>query len=123
MNESTLHGLRVVSLGSGIASAAAGLQLCEAGAEVILVEPPDNPARQEQALFAVLNRGKRSVILDINEPEGQQRLERLLTSADVFIHEFSPKVAGTLGLDDAQLAQRFPVMTQRNLHTQAANCW
>lgn len=75
---------------------------------MILVEPPGNPARREQALFAVLNRGKRSVILDINEPEGQQRLEQLLASADVFIHEFSPKVAGTFGLDDAQLVQRLP---------------
>ncbi|PKM10670.1 MAG: CoA transferase, partial [Gammaproteobacteria bacterium HGW-Gammaproteobacteria-5] len=110
MNESTLHGLRVVSLGSGIASAAAGLQLYEAGAEVFLVEPPDNPARREEALFAVLNRGKRSVTLDINVPDGQQRLERLLAAADVLIHEFTPKQAATLGLDDAQLAQRFPAL-------------
>lgn len=110
MSDSTLHGLRVVNLGSGIASSAAGLQLCEAGAEVILVEPPDNPARREEALFAVLNRGKRSVTLDINVPDGQQRLERLLAAADVLIHEFTPKQAATLGLDDAQLAQRFPAL-------------
>ncbi|WP_226944613.1 CoA transferase [Pseudomonas sp. FME51] len=118
MSESTLHGLRVVSLGSSIASAAAGLQLCEAGAEVILVEPPGNPARRHEALFAVLNRGKRSVTLDIDVSDGQQQLEQLLAAADVFIHEFTPKQAATLTLDDAQLAQRFPDGAGRWLQSQ-----
>ena len=66
-------------------------------------------ARRSEQISRVSQQSIHSVILDINEPKGQQRLEQLLTSADVFIHEFSPKVAGTLGLDDVQLAQHFRV--------------
>lgn len=108
MNQAILEGIRVISLCSGIAGSAAGLQLCEAGAEVVMVEPPSNPARDQQALFAVLNRGKRSVILSLDNAEDRQQLQLLLASADVLLHAFTPAVAQAHGLADAQLAADFP---------------
>ncbi|WP_454863133.1 CoA transferase [Pseudomonas hormoni] len=108
MNQAILEGIRVISLCSGIAGSAAGLQLCEAGAEVVMVEPPSNPARDQQALFAVLNRGKRSVILSLDNAEDRQQLQLLLASADVLLHDFTPAVAEAHGLADAQLTADFP---------------
>ena len=108
MNQAILEGIRVISLCSGIAGSAAGLQLREAGAEVLMVEPPGNPARDQQALFAVLNRGKRSVVLSLENTEDRQQLHLLLASADVLLHDFTPAVAQAHGLADAQLAADFP---------------
>lgn len=108
MSQAILEGIRVISLCSGIAGSAAGMHLCEAGAEVVMIEPPANPAREKQALFAVLNRGKRSVILSLENPQDRQQLNSLLASADVLLHDFTPSVAQAHGLADAQLAADFP---------------
>lgn len=108
MSQAILENIRVVSLCSGIAGSAAGLQLSEAGAEVVMVEPLNNPAREQQALFAVLNRGKRSVTLSLESAAGRQQLQRLLTSADVLLHDFTPSQAQAHGLADEQLAADFP---------------
>lgn len=108
MSQAILEGIRVISLCSGIAGSAAGLQLCEAGAEVVMIEPPANPAREKQALFAVLNRGKRSVILSLENTADRQQLQSLLADADVLLHDFTPEVAQAHGLVDAQLCADFP---------------
>ncbi|MBA1204315.1 CoA transferase [Pseudomonas capeferrum] len=108
MSRSILEGIRVISLCSGIAGSAAGLHLGQAGAEVIMIEPPRNPGRDQQALFAVLNRGKRSVILDLETPTARVQLQHLLASADVLLHDFTPAVAARLGLVDAVLLATFP---------------
>ncbi|WP_223434472.1 MULTISPECIES: CoA transferase [unclassified Pseudomonas] len=108
MSQAILEGIRVISLCSGIAGSAAGLQLCEAGAEVVMIEPPTNHARDKQALFAVLNRGKRSVILSLENAADRQQLQSLLADADVLLHDFTPEVAHAHGLVDAQLCADFP---------------
>ncbi|MNQ46857.1 CoA transferase [Pseudomonas sp. ACN5] len=108
MSQAILEGIRVISLCSGIAGSAAGLQLSEAGAEVVMVEPLNNPARDHQALFAVLNRGKRSVTLNLENVADRQRLQNLLASADVLLHDFTPAQAQVHGLADEQLAADFP---------------
>ncbi|KAB0496554.1 CoA transferase [Pseudomonas vancouverensis] len=108
MSQAILEGTRVISLCSGIAGSAAGLQLGEAGAEVVMVEPPDNPARKQPALFAVLNRGKRSVVLSLENTADRQQLQQLLASADVLLHDFTPAQAQAHGLADEQLAADFP---------------
>lgn len=110
MSEGILAGLRVLDLASGLAGSAAALQLSEAGAEVIKIEPPQGGAERDTARFAVLNRGKRSVVLDLDQPAGQERLEHLLASADVLIHDLPPAKAALRGLDDAQLAARHPAL-------------
>ncbi len=108
MSQAILEGIRVISLCSGIAGSAAGLHLCEAGAEVVMIEPPANPAREKQALFAVLNRGKRSVMLSLENAADRQQLQSLLANADVLLHDFTPAVAQAHGLADAQLCRDFP---------------
>jgi crotonobetainyl-CoA:carnitine CoA-transferase CaiB-like acyl-CoA transferase len=108
MSQAILEGIRVISLCSGIAGSAAGMHLCEAGAEVVMIEPPANRAREKQALFAVLNRGKRSVILCLENAADRQQLNSLLASADVLLHDFTPAVALAHGLADAQLTADFP---------------
>ncbi|WP_249674763.1 CoA transferase [Pseudomonas abieticivorans] len=108
MAPAILDGIRVISLCTGIAGSAAGLQLCEAGAEVVMVEPPVNPARQPAALFAVLNRGKRSVTLDLQDGGDRTRLHALLAGADVLLHDLTPRAAQALGLADAGLGAAFP---------------
>ncbi len=118
MSQAILHGIRVISLCSGIAGSAAGLQLREAGAEVVMVEPPSNPARLNAALFATLNRGKRSITLDLHNANDHQQLQRLLASADVVLHDFTPQVAAAHGLQDAQLIKVFP-----NLVISAISGW
>lgn len=108
MSQAILEGIRVISLCSGMAGSAAGLHLYEAGAEVVMIEPPVNPAREKQALFAVLNRGKRSVILSLESPTDRQQLQSLLANADVLLHDFTPEAALAHGLADAQLCASFP---------------
>ncbi|WP_313053501.1 CoA transferase [Pseudomonas lopnurensis] len=115
MSEAILSGVRVISLCTDIAGSAAGLQLAEAGAEVIMIEPPDNPARRQPALFAVLNRGKRSVVFDLDAPGTRERLDRLLASADVLLHEFTPARTAELGLGDAALMARFPALVSAGI--------
>jgi crotonobetainyl-CoA:carnitine CoA-transferase CaiB-like acyl-CoA transferase len=108
MSQAILEGIRVISLCSGIAGSAAGLQLSEAGAEVVMVEPLNNPARDRQALFAALNRGKRSVTLNLENAADRQQLQSLLAGADVLLHDFTPVQAQAHGLTDEQLAADFP---------------
>lgn len=105
MNEGILCAIRVIDLCSGIAGSAAGLQLSEAGAEVVNVEPPAGDHQRGTPLFSVLNRGKLSVTLDL---QATDELYALLIGADVLIHEFTPIKAKELGLDDATLTARFP---------------
>ena len=87
---SSLADLRVVELGVWVAAPAAAALLADWGAEVIKVEPPaGDPMRQvfgamgignemPNPAFALDNRGKRSVVLDLREPEDRQRMEDLL---------------------------------------------
>ena len=84
------------------------MQLGEAGAEVVKVEPPAGDPGRGTPGFAVWNRGKRSVTLDLAAPEGREGLERLLTASDVLIHDLTPSAAKALGLDDVGLAARCP---------------
>lgn len=113
MNDaSILQGIRVIELAGGIAGPAAGLQLSEAGAEVIRIEPPggapDAAPDMDSVLFSVLNRGKRRLALNLDSASGRASLARLLDGADVLLHDFSPAQAKARGLDDGTLAGTFP---------------
>jgi crotonobetainyl-CoA:carnitine CoA-transferase CaiB-like acyl-CoA transferase len=103
-----LTGLRILDLAHGIPGPSAALQLSEAGTEVIKVEPPGGDPDRGSALFAVLNRGKQSVTLDLETAQGRAGLGRLLASADVLIHDRTPKAAAALGIDDSTLATTCP---------------
>ncbi len=108
MSEGILADLLVIEIASGIPGPAAGLQFSEAGAEVIRIEPPGGDAKQDTALFSVLNRGKRRLALDLDAAADRGTLRRLLAGADVLIHDLAPARAATLGLSDEALAMLNP---------------
>ncbi len=97
-----LQGLKVVEMGQLIAGPFCGKTLGDFGAEVIKIEPPDggDPLRTWRLLkdgtsvwWQVQSRNKRSVALDLRQPEGQDLARRLIAEADVLVENFRP---GTL---------------------------
>lgn len=117
---STLAGLRVVELGVWVAAPSAAGLLADWGADVIKVESPTgDPMRQvfgslgiqsdmPNPAFALDNRGKRSISLDLRRPEARQHLEDLLDTADVFISNLRPDSLDGLDLEPAATVARHP---------------
>jgi len=102
-----LEGIRVLDFSTLLPGPLATLMLAEAGAEVFKIERP--PAGDEMRAyspkvgrdslaFAQLNRGKRSVALDLKQEGALKRLLPLLRSADVLLEQFRPGVMERLGL-------------------------
>lgn len=108
MDAAILANIRVIEFAGGIAGPAAGLQLSEAGAEVIRIETPDMADDAGSVLFSVLNRGKRRVALDPDTADGRAALAGLIAGADVLLHDLTPVQAAVCGLDDARLAATYP---------------
>jgi len=105
-NNLPLSHIRVVALEQAVAAPFTTRQLADMGADVIKVERPDGGdfARSYDgalnglsAYFAWLNRGKRSIVLDIKSEEGKVILRRLLERADVFVHNLAPGAVERLG--------------------------
>ncbi|HVX98514.1 MAG TPA: CaiB/BaiF CoA-transferase family protein [Pseudorhodoplanes sp.] len=100
-----LAGLLVVDLTTLLPGPLATLMLAEAGAEVIKVEKPggEDMRRFEPSLgcdgaaFALLNRGKRTIVLDLKADSGRERLKSLLQRADILVEQFRPGVMDRLG--------------------------
>jgi crotonobetainyl-CoA:carnitine CoA-transferase CaiB-like acyl-CoA transferase len=103
-----LQQLRIVEIGEGHAVQVAGLMLAALGADVLKIERPGGDPSRGQATFANWNRNKRSLALNLATDEGRQALEARLAGADVLLHQFTPRRAAALGLDDAALAERHP---------------
>lgn len=82
--------------------------LAEAGADVVLIEPPGGVSTRGLPGFKTWNRSKQSVELDLNNADGRARLASLLSGADVLVHSFSPGRAVALGIDDDSLAAEYP---------------
>jgi alpha-methylacyl-CoA racemase len=97
-----LRGLRVIEI-AGIGPAPfTGMMLADMGAEVVRIDRRDSPdlglPGEIAAKFHVLNRGRRSLALDLKDPAGRGIVERLLPQADVLIEGFRPGVMERLGL-------------------------
>jgi crotonobetainyl-CoA:carnitine CoA-transferase CaiB-like acyl-CoA transferase len=112
-----LAGVRVVALEQAVAAPFCSRQLADMGADVIKIERPDGGdfARGYDsalgglsAYFAWLNRGKRSVALDLKQPAGRDVLLRLLARADIFVHNLAPGAVERLGCGYETLAERCP---------------
>ena len=101
-----LEGIRIVDFTRVLAGPLATVLLADLGAEVIKVEPPQGddyrgigPFRNgESALFTIVNRGKRGVVLDLKQPAAQALARDLIATADVVVENFRPGVAARLGL-------------------------
>lgn len=102
-----LSGLRVIELGQLIAGPFASKILAEFGADVIKIEPPKtgDPLRTWRLLYegtsvwwAAHARNKRSVTLDLRQPEGQEVIRQLAKDADILIENFRPGAMEKWGL-------------------------
>jgi crotonobetainyl-CoA:carnitine CoA-transferase CaiB-like acyl-CoA transferase len=111
-----LDDLRVVDLTVFLPGPYLTLALADHGAEVIKIEPPEgDPTRRIGAAdgpttvyFRNLNRGKKSVVLDLKERRNVERLLALAATADVFVESFRPGVCERLGVGYAQVRERNP---------------
>jgi crotonobetainyl-CoA:carnitine CoA-transferase CaiB-like acyl-CoA transferase len=101
-----LSGIVVLDFTTLLPGPLATLMLQEAGADVIKIERPGGeelrgyPPRVdgESAVYALLNRGKKSVVLDLKSPDARARLAPLLARCDVVVEQFRPGVMARLGL-------------------------
>jgi len=112
-----LTGIRVLDFSTLLPGPMATLMLAEAGAEVIKVERPnggealrsDQPRFGDTSVpFAMLNRGKRSIALDLKASDAVARLTPGLRSADVLVEQFRPGVMERLGLGYAAVREINP---------------
>lgn len=117
MHESPLDGVVVVSLEQAVAAPYATRQLADLGARVIKIERPgagdfargyDTTVLGQSSYFVWLNRSKESVTIDLKTESGREVLHRLLAGADVFVQNLGPGAVDRMGLDNHQLAQRYP---------------
>jgi crotonobetainyl-CoA:carnitine CoA-transferase CaiB-like acyl-CoA transferase len=116
----SLAGLRVVELGVWVAAPSAAALLADWGADVIKIEArTGDPMRNvfgsigiagdlPNPAFALDNRGKRSIVLDLRDPTERQHLEDVLTSADVFISNLRPDALDKLDLAPHATVERHP---------------
>ncbi|MFD5002930.1 CaiB/BaiF CoA transferase family protein [Streptomyces mutabilis] len=95
-----LSGLRVLEVGHILAGPYATMLLADLGAQVTKIEPPggDLSRQVSDSYFASLNRGKRSVRVDLSTPEGQQRLHELVRGADALLVNLKPSAVRRYGL-------------------------
>jgi crotonobetainyl-CoA:carnitine CoA-transferase CaiB-like acyl-CoA transferase len=115
-----LDGVRVVEVGVWVAGPSAGGIMADWGADVVKVEPPSgDPMRTMFAAlgyrddmanppFALDNRGKRSMVLDLQQPSDHDIFDRLLDRADIFLTNLRPGALERLGLDAASVSERHP---------------
>jgi crotonobetainyl-CoA:carnitine CoA-transferase CaiB-like acyl-CoA transferase len=110
-----LQGIRVLDLSTIVAGPTASMILSDLGADIIKVERiaggedgrAMGPHRGEWgAYFVALNRGKRSITLDLSKPEGREVVLRLASGCDVFLENFRGGRAAALGLDEPAIRAR-----------------
>ena len=99
MSAALLEGVRILDLGIWRPVPYATQLLVEMGADVIKVEPPGgDPMRVFPELFAVLNAGKRSIVIDLKDEDGVAEVLALAADADAVMEGFRPGVADRLGV-------------------------
>jgi len=112
-----LDGITVVSIEQAVAAPFATRQLADYGARVIKIERPDGGdfARSYDAAvnglssyFVWLNRSKQSLTLDLKNPAARAVFDRLIATADVFVHNLAPGAVERLGAAPADLRARDP---------------
>ncbi len=118
-----LAGIRVADCSAVLAGPYCTMLLADLGAEVIKVEPPEGDATRgwgppwvgsktdgtrTAAYYLAVNRNKRSIRLDLKQPEGRQVLTRLLRSSDVFVENFRVGGLARLGFGDDVLRDLNP---------------
>ncbi|HTV77292.1 MAG TPA: CoA transferase [Steroidobacteraceae bacterium] len=112
--EPALTGIRIVEQGTFITGPCAGMLLADLGADVIKVESPDgDPYRSYQGgqyspHFQAYNRNKRSLALNMKQPDDRALFETLIRDADVYIQNFRPGAADRIGAGAERLLKINP---------------
>lgn len=118
MSYRPLDGIRVVDFTRLLAGPYATMTLAELGADVVKVEQPGigDETRHwgppfvhgASTYFHAINRGKRSIALDLSQPADQDIADRLIGTADVVVESFRPGVADRLGIGAERMTERHP---------------
>ena len=117
MPAAPLAGIKVVALEQAVAAPLCTRHLADLGADVVKIERPgegdfargyDTAVNGLASWFAWLNRGKRSLTLDLKHPRGREVVERLVAGADVVVQNFAPGALDRLRLGVDQLRERRP---------------
>jgi itaconate CoA-transferase len=104
-----LRSVRILALETGLAGPICSRYLADLGAEVVKIERPgagdvtrgwDTAAGGLSSGFVWVNRGKRSVAIDVTSPSARPAIERLIERSDVFLQNFAPGVAERVGLGE-----------------------
>ena len=111
-----LSGIKVIDLSVFLPGPMLTMMMADQGAEVIKIETATGDPAREQSPFEAgqsvwfrnLNRGKKSVVLDLKSDVGKARLWELIEQADVFVEGFRPGVIHRLGFDYATVSARNP---------------
>jgi itaconate CoA-transferase len=111
-----LSGLLVVALEQAVAAPMCTCRLADAGARVIKIERPegdfargyDDLVHGECSYFVWLNRGKESVVLDLNAAADEALLAAMLARADIFVQNLKPGAVAKLGFPIAELRRQYP---------------
>ncbi len=113
-----LSGLTVIEIGQNIAGPFAGTILADLGADVVKIEKPggddarfwlvEKDGERHPLAFHILNRNKRSAVVDFKDGAALARFEALVERADVLVHNLRPGLAEALGIDYAALEARNP---------------
>lgn len=120
-----LTGVRVVDLTAMVMGSYCTQIMADMGAEVIKVESPDGdntryisvgPAPGMGGVFVNVNRGKRSVVLDLRSEHGKTALRALIEKADVFIHSMRAKAIARLGFSYDEVAGINPAIVYTNCY-------
>src|SRR5580692_1066931 len=107
-----LEGIRVLDITQFMAGPFCTMVLADLGADVIKIEPPAGESTRrmvgavgtESPAFNAVNRGKRSLVLDLKSSDGQRALTHLARSTDILVENYRPGVMRSLGLDYQTLA-------------------
>lgn len=116
MTSLPLAGLTVVAVEQAVAAPFCTSRLADAGANVIKIERPegdfarayDAASKGQSSYFVWLNRGKKSVIIDLITDEGKKDLEKLIANADVLVQNLKPGSMDKLGFSRERLLRDYP---------------
>jgi len=111
---SALQGVRVLDLCIVLAGPTCGRTLAEYGADVIKIDDPSRPYDQSGSMD--VNRGKRSIMLDLKQEEGREVFFQLLETADVVVENYRKGSLAKLGLDYESLKKRKPDLVYASLN-------
>jgi crotonobetainyl-CoA:carnitine CoA-transferase CaiB-like acyl-CoA transferase len=120
-----LAGMRMIDLTGMVMGPYCTQIMADMGADVIKVEPPEGdttryisvgPTHGMSGVFVNVNRGKRSVVLDLRDEAGKRALRALLAGADVFIHSMRSKAIAKLGFSYRDVAAINPTIVYTNCY-------